>query len=154
MNQVEEAILRNELPMFLIGSGLYKCMGRSDQDEPTDYLYCWESEIIPFLESKPHEFYDKFLASLCKLLIYEKDVILGIYSVANHIFWCLYFIDKGVIKGDVCFDDVINRLFQSIELNKSNLIKDKRWAGSEWNSKQGLFEPLQRLLSAIFCYRE
>ncbi len=31
-----------------------------------------------------------------------------------------------------------------IELNKAELISDNRWAGAEWNSKSGLWEPLVR----------
>lgn len=98
MDKLQKAIANNELPMFLIGKNGYKCSGRSDLNEPTDYLFCWENEIIPFSQSNPEDFKTVFINSLLELLVYENDKILGIYSVANHIFWCSYFIAKGKIK--------------------------------------------------------
>lgn len=146
MDKIQKAIVKDELPAFLIGKIEYKCSGRSDFDEPTDYLFCWESEIIPFTQSNPEKFKTVFLDALHKLLLYENDKILGIYSVAKHVFWCSYFIEKGKIKLDIDLKDITTQLAQIVKREKDNLIKDKRWAGAEWNSKQGLFEPINRLL--------
>lgn len=135
--------------MFLLGEKGYKCIGRNDMGEPNDYLFCWESEIIPYIKENPKKFKDIFFNALHELFFYKKDKILGIYSVANHVFWCSYFINKASINLDIDLTEIINELSIIVDLNKDALRKDKRWAGAEWNSNNGLLEPIRRLLSRI-----
>lgn len=143
--KIENAIKKNELPNFFLGKGKYRVQGRSDNDDPNDYLFCWESELLPFFKHNELNLEQVFIM----ILEQEDDKGLSIYSIMSHIFWYYYFKQKGVIKNDFSFLQIKKMLKTLLIENKENLIKDKRWAGAEWNSTDGLWFPLQRLAKVI-----
>jgi hypothetical protein len=147
MEKIIKAIQQNELPLFFLGKGEYKVQGRSDLPEPNDYLWCWESEIIPFLNGRIHKI--NFDLIFAEILNQEEDIILAIYAVMSNLSLYYYFKEKCEINMEITFS-LTEKLLQKLLLeNKDKLMQDKRWAGVEWNSSNGLWEPLQRVAKSI-----
>jgi len=152
MKMIEEAIKKGELHLFLIGKGEYKCHGRSDYPDPTDYLACWEKEIIPYFnENNSIESVLRLYNSIIMLFDYANDINLGLYSIAAHIEWCNYFEKGKKIQFSLDWKSIAEKLKLAVEINKERLIADKRWAGAEWNSNQGLYEPIIRVLTKLLA---
>ena len=149
---IEDAIKKGELHLFLIGKDDYICQGRSDYPDPTDYLACWEKEIIPYFNSNNSiESVMGLYNSLIMLFDYVKDINLGLYSIAKHIFWYYYFEKEEKVRFLLDWKTIAEKLKLAVEINKERLIADKRWAGAEWNSSQGLYEPIIRVLTKLLA---
>ncbi len=149
MKKIQTAIDRNELPLFLKGVNDYKVIGRSDMNEPNDYLACWEQEIIPYSKTNS-EILAKTIPSALAILLNDKsDIDCNIYTVVNHIFWYYYFKNKQTISFEISLNEISRQLKETLLSNKQNLRTDKRWGGAEWNSESGLWEPIIRVAVAI-----
>ena len=147
---IEIAIEKGELHLFLMGEGGYKCHGRSDYPEPTDYLACWEKEIIPYFnENNSIESVLRLYNSIIMLFDYANDINLGLYSISRHIFLCYYFEKEEKIQFHLDWKTIAEKLKLAVEINKERLIADIRWAGVDWNSSQGLYEPICRVLTRL-----
>lgn len=150
MKMIEIAIEKGELHLFLMGEGGYKCHGRSDYPEPTDYLCCWEEEIIPYFNIYNNgKMSENLNNSILMLFNYTKDVNLGIYSAVRHVFLYHYFKKNGKIKFNIDEDTLLGKLQEIVKKDREHLANDTRWAGTEWNSSQGLYEPICRMLTKL-----
>lgn len=150
MKIIEDAIKNGELHLFLIGKGDYKCHGRSDYSDPTDFLACWEKQIIPYFnKNNAIESAMEFYNAIKKLFNYTDDVDLGLYSIATHVFLYHSFESENKLQFKLDWLSIAKELQSAIELNKKKLIVDTRWAGAEWNSSQGLYEPICRVLTKL-----
>lgn len=150
MKTIEDAIKNGELHLFLVGDGVYKCHGRSDYPDPTDFLACWEEEIIPYFnKNNAIESAMEFYNAIKKLFNYTDDVDLGLYSIATHVFLYHSFESENKLQFKLDWLSIAKELQSAIELNKKKLIVDTRWAGAEWNSSQGLYEPICRVLTKL-----
>ena len=150
MNMIEDVIKKGDLHLFLVGDGVYKCHGRSDYPDPTDFLACWEEEIIPYFnKNNSIESVMVLYDAIIMLFNYTKDVNLGLYSIASHIEWDYYFEKENLIRFSLDWKSIAQKLELAAEINKERLIADTRWAGAEWNSSQGLYEPICRVLSKL-----
>lgn len=148
MKIIKEAIEKNELSSFLCGNLNYKLQGREDNSEPTDFLYCWESEIIPYSKENLSLGSDLDNAMM-ELLENNESFIIGIYTVVNTIFWYYYFKKKGSISFELELIKLRDKLISVLSENKGKLQSTKLWAGVDWNSKDGLWEPIQRIALSI-----
>lgn len=152
MKMIEDAIEKGELHLFLMGEGGYKCHGRSDYPDPTDYLACWEKEIIPYFnKNNSIESIMRLYNSITMLFDYTKDINLGLYSIAKHIFWYYYFEKEEKFQFKLDWESIAEKLKLAVEINKERLIADTRWAGVDWNSSQGLYEPICRVLTKLLA---
>jgi hypothetical protein len=149
MNKIIKAIQQNELSLFFLGKGEYhiEANRRNDLPDPNNFLWCWESEIIPFLNNERDKInFDNIFVDILKQ---EKDTALAINVVITNLFWYYYFKKKGDINIAIKFSATEKILKKMLLDNKEKLMQDKRWAGAEWNSSNGLWEPLQRVANSI-----
>lgn len=121
MKIIEDAIKNGELHLFLIGKGDYKCHGRSDYPDPTDFLACWEEEIIPYFnKNNAIESAMEFYNAIKKLFNYTDDVDLGLYSIATHVFLYHSFESENKLQFKLDWLSIAKELQSAIELNKKN----------------------------------
>lgn len=140
MKKIVEADKNDELGLFLMGIGKYQVKGHSDLSMPNDYNECWRQEIIPF--SRIDDALPRKLAmTLLRLLEYEEDYNLALYTIIMTINWYYFFKKEGLINFEFELDDLVEPFKNRICAQKNNLMKDTRWAGAEWNSEDGLWEP-------------
>lgn len=152
MKTIKEAIENEELYLFLIGEGEYQCRGRSDYPNPTDFLACWEKEIIPYFNyNNSLESVRVLYDAIIMLFDYQKDINLGLYSISSHTFWCYYFENEKMLQFYLDWKNIAEKLKFAVEINKESLIADTRWAGAEWNSSQGLYESINRVLTKLLA---
>ena len=85
------------------------------------------------------------------LFDYANDINLGLYSIAAHIEWCNYFEKGKKIQFSLDWKSIAEKLKLAVEINKESLIADTRWAGVDWNSSQGLYEPICRVLTKLLA---
>jgi hypothetical protein len=149
MEKIKKAIESDELDLFLMGIGNYHVSGWSDLDEPDDYDKCWNTEIIPYVNSYGDAFWFESKRSIHKLLSYEPDANLGIYSALMFFNWYYFFKSQGQISFQIDLTEFIAPVKEKLKKRKPELIKDKRWSGVEWNSKNGLWGSAIRITKFI-----
>ena len=144
MDKIKRAIERNELADFLIGKGEYKYWNR-ELRHPNNWSYCWQIAIVPFAKEYK-DLPNMLVAAFEELLQRQNDVVLNIYTVNFNVYWYYYLLDKNRVDFKIDFSEIERCLVDKINLHRSELLECKKWAGAEYNSPNGLIQPLERLI--------
>lgn len=143
MELLKKAIKKNELHLFLAGLKRYKCQGINDLPDPNDYNQSWNKEILPYLNSvSDNAAIDLFKSALVKLLDWKEDPNLGLYTIMATLNWFYYYSKENKIKHKLDFEELRPLIVEKLRERQFDLKHDKRWAGAEWNSPDGLWTPL------------
>lgn len=153
-----DAIKNGEVTKFLAGEPPYFIDAKNDNEEPQNVNDAFKLVIFAaWQESYDPKVPDAFSAGLTELLCSHQDSNKAIYLACGWLWFYAYCLkDKKENVGSV-YKDLFEidlellalTLRNALEANESPLRSDKRWAGAEWNSQEGLWAPLVRLAITI-----
>ena len=89
-----------------------------------DYVVLMKAYLLPKMER-----------ALIKLIGYEADINLGLYSVLTTLLWYYFYRSLNKIHFTIELSDLATLLKEKLKNQKTQLKLDKRWAGEEWNSR-------------------
>lgn len=153
-----DAIQRNQVAQFLVGDPPYFIDGKNDNEEPQNVNHAFNLVVFAaWSESKNPRVPDSFVVGLLDLLSVYPDSNKAIYVACDWIWFYSYCLsDKRRNPGsaymdlfDIQLEEVALVLRQRLESGKESLAMDRRWAGAEWNSQDGLWTPLVRQAVAV-----
>ena len=108
------------------------------------------SILIGFQDVKEKVNPNKIILTLIKDLLEEKeDVNSNLYILVNILFWYYYHKSEKNLDFDLDINKVKKICHESLLANEKSLKEDNRWAGNENNSKNGLWDPMMRLLKGV-----
>jgi len=139
MEFLKKALHNNELTDLLVGKGDYFFEDHDYPMQPTLFSHVWETQIIPYQNELKTQLPFELMVSLKELLDYKEDINLGLYvflAVAKEYFYYLNIEKKLTFTLD--FNQLIPEVKKVLSVNKESLMKDKRWAGADWNIKGNL----------------
>ncbi|RAU47869.1 MULTISPECIES: hypothetical protein [unclassified Pseudomonas] len=146
------ALTNAELDKFLVGEPFYFFETKDDNDDPQNVVVAFDLLFMPYFRAGDKLFQAAFINSLAKILETYPDRNRAIYMAQRWIWYYRFCISKrnsqpqGVYAAlpdiDLTAPSIV--LKRQMEVNKTELVNDTRWAGAPWNSKQGLWEPLVR----------
>lgn len=144
------ALNEGRLRHFLLGEGIFYVAAPDLPDEHSVNAG-WRKFLLPYVAG---EHYSGSFTSLFKkdmlALLDEQDAGKGIYYFVRHLYSYYYYRQEGKITFELVFtDEEKDRIKTVINKNRQQLRQDKRWAGADWHSKDGLWEPLQKDLAII-----
>jgi len=148
MKNIEKALGKSELVNFLRGDNNYKLHQRNENADINDFMYCWDSEIIPFSKLN-NSIGTKLGDALYDLLLDVNNVEINIYTTVNTLFWYYYHRNNGRIDFNIPLCSIEKKLKEQIKLNKNKLTSCQKWAGETWNSNDGLWSPIQKIAVKI-----
>lgn len=153
-----DALNKHKFDNFLLGAPPYFFESKTDNDEPQNVPQAFDLLIIPYCNKERNtEFPKIFENSLMKILTEESDRNRSIYVAHDWIWYFLYCKNEGKLRPNGIYKDLFELNLTEIsptikflmEKNKDELIADKRWGGANWNSKNGMWDPLIRMAKDI-----
>lgn len=150
------ALANNELDKFLVGEPLYFLEAKHDNDEPQNVVAAFDQLLVPYWrETRDACLPERFVDALLAILSTYHDRNRAIYIAHDWVWYYRFCLNKKRGKPDslytalfeVDMSSVASALKQQLEINKTNLIADTRWAGAAWNSHNGMWGPL--MLTAL-----
>jgi hypothetical protein len=144
------ALNEGRLKEFFLGEGGFYT---TVPDFPDEYSINagWRKFLLPYVQSDHYSqsFIPLFKKHLLELLD-EQDVNKGIYYFIRHLYSYYYYKQEGKITFELPFTDGEKEMIKAaLSKNRQQLKQDKRWAGADWHSQDGLWEPLQNDLTII-----
>lgn len=144
------ALNEGRLRHFLLGEGVFYVAA---PDFPDEYSINagWRKFLLPYAQSGHYSelFVPLFKKDLLALLD-EQDAGKGIFYFVRHLYSYYYYKQEGKISFELMFTAEEKDLIKAvINKNRQQLKQDKRWAGADWHSKDGLWGPLQKELAII-----
>lgn len=157
-SQFMRAFVAAEVDRFLAGIAPYFVVSRSDTDEPQNFDAAFDTELLAaWRATRDPAIPVAFLDGLVRLLRSHPDANLAVYVAENWIRCYAYRAWKrqggqpSAPRDDLFELDLAPAaalLKAAIEANEDSLRQDRRWAGAQWNSPDGLWTPLVR--TALF----
>jgi hypothetical protein len=153
-----DALNKNNLDSFLLGLPPYFFESKTDNNEPQNIPQAFDLLIIPYWKKEKNtEFPKKFENSLMEILTKENDKNRSIYVTHDWIWYFLYCKNEEKLHPNGIYNDLFELDFTAIsstmkflmQNNKDKLSSDKRWGGADWNSKNGMWDPLIRIAKDI-----
>lgn len=132
---------RGELPRFMLGDEEYRLDSRNDNDDPKYVSNAFDQIFAHWRTTQNADFAEYFTESLSYALAQGTELNLAIYMTSDwlwHYRYCLH--EQGRYAGlfEVDITALGGQLKQALHADKANLMADRRWAGAEWNSPNGL----------------
>jgi hypothetical protein len=114
---------------------------RNDNDDPQYVIGAFDQIFAHWRTTLNADFAEYFTESLSYALAQGTELNLAIYMTSNWL-WCYRYClhEQGRYAGlfEVDITALGGQLKQALHANKANLMADRRWAGAEWNSPNGL----------------
>lgn len=151
-NVLALALKNNELLKLLVGEPFYFFETKTDNNEPQNVIAVFDLLFMPCFRTNGEALSVLLPHALMDMLETYPDRHRAIYMTESWI-WCYhYYLAKrqahpdGAYAAlpDIDFTELAFALKKQLEVNKPELMADKRWAGEAWNSDHGLWEPLMR----------
>lgn len=152
-NVLALALANNELDKFLVGEPFYFFETKDDNDDPQNVVVAFDLLILPYWREACDPLFPQFFAAaLLQMLKTYPDTNRAIYMAHRWIWYYQSCLSEKRMKPAGLYTDIFefdltsvaSVLKEKLEANKTDLITDTRWAGAEWNSKRGLWDPLIR----------
>lgn len=143
---------------FLAGTPPYFFEAKVDNEEPQNVNEAFNLAILPaWRESYDERIPTAFANGLQHLLKDNQDPNKAIYLTCYWLWLYTYYLKDKHSNPDSAYGDLFEvdlsdtaaLLKEALEINSASLKSDLRWAGAEWNSKEGLWEPLVRLAIVV-----
>lgn len=157
-SQLDMALQQGALHHFLAGDPPYFVHAKVDNDEPQNVQQAFDLQIYPYLK-KSHDpaFADQMADALIQMIHSHRDTHRALYLAHTWIWYCLHCEHKKTAdpKGYYAdlpafdFSDVALLLQRKTSEHAAALRQDTRWAGANWNSSAGLWEPMVKLALAV-----
>jgi hypothetical protein len=153
-----DALKNNSLDIFLLGLPPYFFESKTDNEEPQNIPQAFDLLIIPYWKKEKNiDFPKKFENSIIKILTNETDINRSIYVSLDWICYFLYCKNEEKLHPNGIYNDLFEINLTEIsciikflmQKNKDELIADKRWGGADWNSTNGMWDPLIRVAKDI-----
>lgn len=147
------ALENDELDRFLAGEPFYFFETKDDNDDPQNVVVAFDLLILPYWRDTCAPLFPKrFADTLLQILKKYPDTNRAIYMACRWIWYYQCCRSEKRIKPAALYSDlfevdlttVASVLKDKLEANKADLIIDTRWAGAEWNSKNGVWDRLVR----------
>src|SRR5690606_34260976 len=87
-------------------------------------------------------FKKKFKESIIRLFNYSEDPNLGMLAAVATLNWYYFFVNTNKITSVIELKELEPFIKNKLEAQRETLKNDKRWAGEEWNSEEGLWRPI------------
>jgi len=152
-NVLRLALANDELDKFIVGEPFYFQEAKVDNEEPQNVVAAFDQLVLPhWLLTRDSQFPGRVVGAMLRALATYPDRNRAIYAVSDWLWYYRFCLAKkrsqpqGMYAElfEIGMDAVALCLKQQLEIHKTDLISDTRWAGAAWNSKAGLWEPLMR----------
>lgn len=153
-----DAIDKGEEAKFLVGEPPYFVEAKNDNEEPQNVNDAFNLIIFAAWEEfRDPRIPESFLGGLEELLRAYPDPNKAIYVVCDWVWFYRYCLNDKANNPNSAYKSLFEvdlrgialLLREMLEKNKLSLEQDRRWAGAEWNSQNGLWSPLLRQAVAV-----
>lgn len=153
-----ESLRKNELhKFFMADSNSDYYVLRYQKEDTSQINNVLDIMVLLFDTDEEYEVHDLIINSI-KEMLFVSDINRALLTIVGVVYSYYYikqeyinlksetvFIDnelrkKRISHKNVDFSEVKNQFLQRLLSNRDSLIKDKRWGGVEWNSKNGNWE--------------
>jgi len=148
----------NELDKFITGEDPYFVSEKNDDGNPQNVSAAFQLYVyIPWAETHDLRIPELLVKGMSQALDDETDKNRAIYAICGWLIKYYNAAKKRRESGGKFYSDLFEldltcvqqKLRAAMELRRVDLQRDKRWAGAEWNSKNGMWDPLVGQLERI-----